>query len=129
MHSYPSQQILPHKGKELSFLPLKCTTVLPCKSFPTWGRSQTVLPEIHVQSYGEGVKISLFPPPCTAILPTNPNSPHGEGVKLSSPCNAKLSFSANSSPHWEESSFLLPKCKAILPNKFFLFYVGKNSSP
>ena len=66
----------------------------------------------------------LFPLNAQLSLPTNP-SPHGEGVKLSSPCSAKLSFSANSSPHGEESSFLLPKCKAILPDKSFAFYVGK----
>ena len=49
--------------------------------------SNCVVPEI--QSYGEGVKLSL-PSPLNAhlSLPTNP-SPHGEGVKLSSPCNAK----------------------------------------
>ena len=57
----PSPQILPHKGKELGFLPLKCITFLPCKSFPQWVKLSC--PEI--QSYGEGVKLSL-PPRCTA---------------------------------------------------------------
>ena len=59
MHSYPSSQILPQKGKELSFLPLKCTTSLPYKSFPTWGRHQTVLPR-NTKLWG---RIKLSPPP------------------------------------------------------------------
>ena len=63
MHSYPSPQILPHKGKELSFLPLKCTTFLPCKSFP--------ISNCLAQKYKAMGKESnfLFPPPCTAIPP------------------------------------------------------------
>ena len=77
MQSYlptPQQQLTfhtnsPHKGKELRFLPLKCTAILPCKIVPHMGK------ELQF----------LFTCKCIALtLPTNPSS-HGEELKLSSP--------------------------------------------
>ena len=55
-----------HKGKELRFLPLKCTAVFPSNPSP------------------HGEEVDFFTSKCIATLPTNP-SPHGEGFKLSSP--------------------------------------------
>ena len=37
-----------HKRKELRFLPLKCTAILPCKIFPTWGRSLSFSSPLNV---------------------------------------------------------------------------------
>ena len=94
MHSYPSPQILPHKEKELNFLPLKCTTFLPCKSFPTWGRSQTVLPR-NTKLWGRSQTFSS-PRKYTTIPPHK-------------------SFST-----WGRSQAFFPsQCKAILLRKFF----------
>ena len=87
MHSYPFPQLLPLvlpicKGKELSFLPLKCTALLPCISLPTWWRNQACF---HWNCNTMGKELSfLFTHKCTASYPSpQVLPPHGEGFMLS----------------------------------------------
>ena len=89
--SFP--QILPHKGKEWSFLPLKCTTFLPCWSFRTWGNF------LPLKYKAMGKESNFLFSLNTQLSPT-----WGRSKSLES----KLSFSTKSSP----------KCKAILPYNF-----------
>ena len=57
MHSYSSLQILPHKGKELSFFPLNAHFSFPVNPSPHGEGVKLFCSEI--QSYGEGAKLSL----------------------------------------------------------------------
>ena len=79
MHSYPSPQILPHMGKDLSFFPLKLRLILSlirkessflpqkCKAnLPHTGKESCFLPrmlKVHPSPGSASPKMQLYPSP------------------------------------------------------------------
>ena len=121
------------KGKEIvRFLPLKCTAIFPSKSFPTWGRSQSlhllkhsypsqqILPhmgkdlsflplKLRLILFLMGKESSFLPQKCKVNLPHTGKESCFLPRMLNVHPPPKLSFS--------------PKCNATLPHR------GKDSSP